>query len=157
MIALTDDFEDLLVELADARADFVVVGGFAVSFHGHARATKDIDILVRPHPANSSRVFAALAAFGAPISMFEIQEGDFASYEGVLQLGLPPNRVDIITRIDGIAFEDAVADGDAFTVRGRRVPVIGLKALLKNKRASGRPQDIADVLALSAMEPDNRG
>ncbi len=148
MIALSDDFADLLVELADAGADFVVVGGFAVSFHGHTRATKDLDIFVRPHQTNSTRVFAALASFGAPISMFEIREDDFADYEGIVQLGLPPNRIDIITRIDGVGFDEAVTAGDAFEIRGRTVPVIGRAALLKNKQASGRPQDLADVAAL---------
>lgn len=151
MIELGEDFTDLLVELADAGADFVVVGGVAVAYHGHPRATKDLDILVRPRADNSVRVFRALAAFGAPIAAFEVGEGDFAGYEGVLQLGLPPNRVDIVTRVDGITFEEAVSEGAAFEVHGRRVPIIGVRALLENKRAAGRPQDLADVAALEAL------
>lgn len=146
-----DDFGDLLIELADAGADFVVVGGFAVAFHGHPRATKDIDILVRPSVDNSERVFRALAAFGAPIEAFEIGRDAFVGYQGVLQLGLPPNRIDIITRVDGISFDEAIAEGVAVVVSGRRVPVIGVDALLKNKRASGRLRDLADVEALEGM------
>ncbi len=150
MIDLPDDFRDLLVELADARADFVVVGGHAVAFHGHPRATKDLDVLVRAERANAHRVYAALAAFGAPLAAFEVGEGDFATYDGVLQIGLPPRRIDIINRADGISFDEAVAAGDGLDIEGRRVPVIGRDALLKNKRASGRPQDLADIAALEA-------
>lgn len=148
MIVLCDDFRDVLVELARARAAFVMLGGYAVAFHGHPRATKDLDILVRPDRENAARVFRALAAFGAPLASFGVSVEDFATHDGVLQIGLPPRRVDVLNRADGITFEEAVASGDALEVDGERVPVIGLDALLKNKRASGRPQDLADVAAL---------
>lgn len=121
MLALAEDFVDLLLELSDAQVDFVVPGGSAVAFHGYPRATKDLDILLRPSPENAELVYAALARFGAPLQSFEVKKEDFASYDGVLQLGVPPHRID---------------------------PVIGLAALLKNKRASGRPQDLADVARL---------
>lgn len=93
MIELPDDFRDLLIELADAGAEFVVVGGHAVAFHGHPRATKDLDVLVRATNNNAAKVYRALAAFGAPLSSFEIAESDFATYDGVLQIGLPPRRI----------------------------------------------------------------
>lgn len=149
MIELPDDFRDLLVELADANADFVVLGGHAVAFHGHPRATKDLDVLVRAERRNAEKVYRALASFGAPLASFEVAEADFASYDGVLQIGLPPRRIDILNRADGITFEEAVAAGDAFEVEGRRIPIIGREALLKNKRAAGREQDLADVAALA--------
>lgn len=145
VIELPEDFRDLLVELADAGAEFVVVGGHAVAFHGHPRATKDLDVLVRPSRANASRVYRALAAFGAPLAAFEVAEADFAAYEGVLQIGLPPRRIDILNRATGITFDDAVREGAGFDLEGRRVPVIGLEALLKNKRAAAREQDLADA------------
>ncbi|HVK83766.1 MAG TPA: nucleotidyltransferase [Kofleriaceae bacterium] len=148
MIELNDDFRDVLVELHDAGAHFVVVGGYAVAFHGHPRATKDLDVLVLAEPENARRVYAALAAFGAPLDAFEVRSEDFASYDGVLQLGVPPRRIDILNRADGISFAEAVADGETFEVDGRNIPVIGLGALLKNKRAAGREQDLADVKAL---------
>ncbi|MBI2395394.1 MAG: hypothetical protein HYV09_37840 [Deltaproteobacteria bacterium] len=151
MIDLPDDFRDVLVELADARADFVVVGGHAVAFHGHPRATKDLDILVRATAANAERVYSALASFGAPLAAFEVAQEDFATYDGVLQIGLPPRRIDIINRADGISFDEAVAEHDSFELDGRRIPVIGRGALLKNKRASGREQDVADVAALERL------
>lgn len=148
MIELNDDFRDMLVELHDAGARFVVVGGYAVAFHGHPRATKDLDVLVLAEPDNAKRVYAALAAFGAPLDSFEVRSEDFATYDGVLQLGVPPRRIDILNRADGISFAEAVADGQTFEVEGRAIPVIGLGALLKNKRAAGREQDMADVKAL---------
>ncbi len=156
MIELPEDFRDLLVELADAGADFVVLGGHAVAFHGHPRATKDLDVLVRATPANAARVYRALAAFGAPLSAFAVAEADFATYDGVLQIGVPPRRIDVLNRADGISFDDAVQAGEAFDLEGRRVPVIGLEALLRNKRAAGREQDLADVKALEAAAQRRR-
>lgn len=151
MIELPDDFRDLLVALCDAGADFVVVGGYAVAYHGHPRATKDIDLLIRPEPENAQRVYAGLADFGAPLEAFEVSEADFATYDGVLQIGVPPQRIDLINRATGIAFDEAVEGAGTFEVDGRTVRVIGLSALLKNKRAIGRTQDIADAEALEAL------
>ena len=125
MIELPDDFRDMLVELSDASVDFVVLGGHAVAFHGHPRATKDLDVLVRPTPENASKVYRALAAFGAPLEAFDVSAADFTSYDGVLQIGLPPRRIDILNRATGITFDEAVAGDDAFEVEGRRIPIIG--------------------------------
>jgi len=148
MIELFDDFRDILVELHNAGARFVVLGGHAVAFHGHPRATKDLDVLVEANAENAKRVYTALAAFGAPLSAFEVSAEDFASYDGVLQLGVPPRRIDIINRADGITFAEAIAAGESFNIEGCNIPVIGRDALIKNKRAAGRPQDVADVKAL---------
>lgn len=157
MIDLPEDFRDLLLELADAGAEFVLVGGHAVAFHGHPRATKDMDVLIRANIGNAERVYQALAAFGAPLESFEVQAKDFAHYDGVLQIGLPPRRIDIISRADGVTFDEAVAEGAGFTLEGRRVPVMGRAALLKNKRAAGRAQDVADVEALISQDRTNEG
>lgn len=154
---LPDDFRDLLVELYDAGAAFVVLGGHAVAFHGHPRATKDLDVLVRSDPDNAARVYRALAAFGAPLASFAVSAEDFTTYAGVLQIGLPPRRIDIINRASGISFDDAVAARDSVEIDGRQIPVIGLDALLQNKRASGRAQDVADVEALEHVSSLNRG
>jgi hypothetical protein len=159
VIELPDDFRDLLIELHDAGAEFVVLGGHAVAYHGHPRATKDMDVLVRANHENAGRLYRALAAFGAPLQMFEVDEGSFATYDGVLQIGLPPRRIDILNRADGITFDEAVAGGESFDLEGRRIPVIGRDALLKNKRAANRPQDLADVDALNrlAARPPRKG
>jgi predicted nucleotidyltransferase len=152
LIELPEDFRDLLLALCDAGAAFVVLGGHAVAFHGHPRATKDLDVLVRADRANAKLVYQALAAFGAPLSAFEVGEADFATYDGVLQMGVPPLRIDILNRADGITFDEAVADGESFDLAGRRVPVIGRAALIKNKRAAGREQDLADVKAIERIK-----
>jgi hypothetical protein len=148
VIELPDDFRDLLVELHDAGVEFVVVGGHALAFHGHPRATKDLDVLIRAEPGNAERVYQALSAFGAPLESFQVGPSDFATYDGVLQIGLPPFRIDIVNRATGITFDEAVAEGERFPLEGRDIPVIGRAALLKNKRATGRAQDLADVEAL---------
>ena len=154
MIDLPDDFRDMLVELADAGAEFAIVGGYAVAFHGYPRATKDLDILIKPSADNAARVYRALAAFGAPLEAFEVTEADFATYDGVLQIGVAPLRIDLVTHLTGVEFEQVVADELAFTLEGRRIPVIGREALLRNKRAAGRPQDLADAAALdTTMAP----
>jgi predicted nucleotidyltransferase len=148
VIELPQDFRDLLVELHDAGAAFVVVGGHAVAFHGHPRATKDLDVLVRSDASNAARVYRALAAFGAPLEAIEVAESDFVTYDGVLQIGLPPRRIDILNRATGITFDEAVAAHESFQLDGRAIPIIGFEALLKNKIATGRDQDRADVKAL---------
>jgi predicted nucleotidyltransferase len=152
MIELPDDFRDLLLALHDAGAAYVVLGGHAVAFHGHPRATKDLDVLVRADGENAKLVYRGLAAFGAPLAAFEVGAADFATYDGVLQMGVPPLRIDILNRADGISFDEAIADGKSFELEGRSIPVIGLSALLKNKRAAGREQDIADVKALERIK-----
>jgi hypothetical protein len=152
VIDLPEDFRDLLLALHDAGAEFVVLGGHAVAFHGHPRATKDLDVLVRADRQNAKLVYRALAAFGAPLSSFEVGEADFATYDGILQMGVPPLRIDILNRADGITFDDAIADGRSFELDGRLIPVIGKTALLKNKRAAGREQDLADVTALERIK-----
>jgi len=151
MIDLPLDFRDLLVLLADHGAEFVMVGGHAVAFHGHPRATKDLDVLVRATPENAKKVYAALAEFGAPLETFEVSEQDFGTYSGVLQIGVAPLRIDILTSISGVTFDRAIGEGSAFTLGNHKIPVIGLGALIENKRASGREQDRADVAVLQRV------
>ncbi len=153
MIELPDDFRDLLIELHDAGAEFVVIGGHAVAYHGHPRATKDMDVLVRAERDNATRVYDALARFGAPLSQFDVEVDDFATYDGILQIGLPPRRIDILNRADGITFDEAIAEGCTFEVEGRPIPIVGFDALLQNKRAAGREQDLADIAALTRLHP----
>lgn len=139
------------MSFADEGVEFAVVGGHAVAFHGHPRATKALDVLVRATPDNAKRVYQALAAFGAPLEAFEVSVDDFSEYEGVLQIGVPPFRIDILTSISGVSFSQAVADRETLILEGREIPVIGFDALVATKRAADREQDRADVLALEAM------
>jgi hypothetical protein len=151
-VDLPQDFRDLLIAMADAGVEFVLVGGHAVAFHGYPRATADMDVLVRAHGDNAKRVYAALAKFGAPLDDFNVTQEDFATYDGVLQIGRPPRRIDILNAADGVSFDEAVAEGETVEVDGRSIPIMGLKALLKNKRAADRPKDRADVAALESQE-----
>ncbi len=151
VIELPTDFRDLLTCLDEAGAEFVIVGGYAVAFHGHVRATKDLDVLVRATPENAAKVYEGLAAFGAPLAAFDVSDRDFATYDGVLQVGVPPLRVDVLNRI-GVSFDDAIADGCTLDIEGRAVRVIGRDALLRAKRAAARPQDLADVDALERLQ-----
>lgn len=152
MIELTADLSDILIELHDAEAEFVVIGGHAVAFYGHVRATKDLDVLVRPTDENSRKVYLALAAYGAPLDTFEVAEKDFAGYGGVLQIGLPPRRIDILNQASGVTFDEAIANAETFEIEGRSIRVIGLQALLANKRSAAREQDLADVAALTKKQ-----
>src|SRR5687767_6219961 len=102
---LNQDFRDLLSALNDAGADYLVVGAHALAAHGHVRATKDLDVWVRPSPPNAERVYEALRAFGAPLTSLSVS--DLATPGIVFQIGVAPIRIDILTAIDGVTFEEA--------------------------------------------------
>ncbi|MGH7390576.1 MAG: nucleotidyl transferase AbiEii/AbiGii toxin family protein [Candidatus Rokuibacteriota bacterium] len=150
---LNEDFRDLLVVLADAGAEFVIVGAYALAFHGVPRASGDIDLFVRPTPENSRRVISALARFGAPLEAAGVTAADFSQPGAVYQIGLPPRRIDVLTQVSGLTFEEAWTSRVAIELEGRTVNFIGRAALLKNKEAAGRPQDIADAARLRRIEP----
>lgn len=120
-----------------------MVGGFAVAHHGHARATEDIDIWVRRSPENIAKVWRGLLRFRAPLA--DVTPEDFLSPDLVFQIGRPPQRIDLITEIDGLDFESAWSRRVHNEADGRPIPVIGLNDLMANKAASGRPQDLADL------------
>lgn len=137
------DFSDLFSALNDAEARYLMVGGYAVSFHAEPRFTKDLDVWVEPMPANAAAVHRALSAFGAPMS--DLSTADLSKPGMVVQVGVPPNRIDIVTSIDGVAFEQAWA-GRVDSVYGDvPIHVIGRGELILNKRACGRPQDLLDA------------
>lgn len=148
---LPDDFRDMLACLRDAGVEFVVVGGYAVAHHGHVRATKGLDVFIRPSAENAERTMRAMAAFGAPVAALGVSAVDFSTPGKVVQLGVPPLRIDLITALSGVDFATATRAPGTLELDGRVVTFIGLDALLINKRAAGRPQDLADVAALEAM------
>jgi len=133
----------MLVALNDAEADYLVVGAYAMAAHGCPRATGDIDFWVRPTPENAARVWDALASFGAPMS--EITVEDFTTPDIVFQVGIVPQRIDILTSISGVEFDDAWSNRLLTDLDGLRADVIGREQLLQNKIAAGRPKDIVDV------------
>ena len=128
---MNPDFRDLLRALSDAGARFLVVGAYAVSFHSEPRATADLDVWTDPLPDNAARVYRALASFGAPLN--ELSEADLCSPDVVFQIGVPPRRIDIMTSITGVAFDEAWAARTSAMYGDVEFPVIGLDALMKNK------------------------
>lgn len=152
--ALNEDFRDVLRELAAAGAEFVVVGAYAMAAHGVPRATGDIDLLVRPTLSNAQRVFQALVRFGAPVAAHGLTVADLAAPGAVYQLGLPPRRIDILTQISGVDFDEAWRSRITVELEGLDVPVIGHAALAKNKRAAGRDKDLLDLKLLGAARGD---
>jgi hypothetical protein len=142
------DFHDVLVELLSSGARFLVVGAHALSVHGVPRATVDLDIWVAPDTENATRVYEALAAFGAPLESLGITIADLTQPEMVTQLGMPPFRVDILSSVSGVTFDVAWQERVESEIEGVRVPVLGLKAFILNKRASGRTKDLADLESL---------
>ena len=105
--SLNDDFRDFLLALSDHEVEFVIVGAYALSFHGAPRASGDIDIFVRPSAGNAARVWKALAQFGAPLASVGVVQADFEKPDLVYQIGLPPRRIDLLTSISVVSFEDA--------------------------------------------------
>ena len=149
---LNEDFRDLLVLLADAGVEFVIVGAYALAFHGAPRASGDIDLFVRPSAVNAGRV-DVLVHFGAPLQSAGVTPADFVQPGAVYQIGLPPRRIDVLTEISGVTFDEAWASRTAAEVEGRTVSFIGREALIKNKEAAGRLKDIADVARLRKTHP----
>lgn len=148
-MVLSRDFLELLSLLNETRAEALVVGGYAVAFHGAPRATGDIDIWVRPTPENAERVLEALRAFG--FGGVGLTTEDFTRPDAVVQLGHPPQRVDLLTGVDGLTFEEAWPRRIETTLDGVRVCFVGREDLLRNKRASGRPRDLADLDLLGEL------
>jgi hypothetical protein len=140
------DFRDLFAALNGAGAEYLLVGGYALAIHAAPRFTKDLDVWVNPTRENAPRVLTALKVFGAPLG--ELTETDLMTPGIVFQMGLPPNRIDLLTSIDGVEFSEAWPSRISTEYGGQPLPVIGRMHLVANKRASGRPQDLVDADAI---------
>jgi len=140
------DFVDLLRAFIDADVRFLVVGAYALGLHGRPRATGDLDVWVDATPENARRVMRALAAFGAPAA--QVTESDFARPGVTYQMGLPPVRIDILTELTGLTFDEAWTDRLRRPFGEVQVDYIGREAFIRNKRATGRTKDLADVEGL---------
>ena len=142
---LEKDFDDFIAVLVKNRVEFVVVGAFAVGFAGAPRATGDLDVWIRPNPKNARAAARALSDFG--FSSLGVRAEDFLS-DKIIQLGRVPVRIDLITSLSGLSPADIWKSRRAGRLGDHRVFFLGRAALIKNKRAAGRPKDLADLDAL---------
>jgi hypothetical protein len=142
---MNEDFQDMIGALLEAGARFLVVGAHAMAVHGVPRATGDLDLWTSPSDENTFLVWSALERFGAPVEDLGVSREDFARPATVVQIGVPPRRIDLMTGITGVEFEDAWARRSVHRVGSMDVPFLGLDSLIQNKRATGRPKDRVDL------------
>lgn len=140
---LPPDLHAFIASLNAAGVKYVIVGGYAVAFHGHPRFTGDIDFFVEATPENAVKVTQALAHFG--FASLGLKPEDFTNPDAVIQLGYPPNRVDIITRIEGVTFAEAWGARVAAEIDGLPAAFIARELLIRNKKAVGRAKDLGDI------------
>lgn len=140
---LDENFSEFIGLLHSRKVDFLIVGGHAVAFHGYPRLTGDIDFWIRPTADNAARLLRALDDFG--FGSLDLTTDDFTEPGRVVQLGVPPTRIDLMTSISGVSFDEAWAGRVTGDLAGLRVHFLGKDALLRNKRASGRAKDLADL------------
>jgi predicted nucleotidyltransferase len=140
---LNQDFQEFIQSLNANGVRYLVVGGYAVAFHGHPRYTKDIDIWIEMMPENAANAVKALEAFG--FGSLGLQAADFLVPDQIIQLGYPPSRIDLLTSIPGVTFDECYASRVEVKIDEVTVNFIDLEHLKKSKKASGRLQDLADV------------
>jgi len=143
---LSQDFREFIKLLNSNQVRYLVVGGYAVAFHGHPRYTKDIDIWIWVSKNNAKKVLKTLDEFG--FSSLGLKEEDFLEPGYVIQLGYPPNRIDILTQVTGLEFDLCYSSKMELDVDGIIVNFLDLENLKKNKRSVGRFQDLADLESL---------
>ncbi|MEN9745539.1 MAG: hypothetical protein RL729_11 [Actinomycetota bacterium] len=147
---LDKDFNEFVELFLEHNVRFLIVGGYALAAHGLPRATGDLDAWVWVNPENALNIMRALNAFG--FQNLSLTESDFLKEDSIIQLGYPPFRIDILTSIDGVAFDQAWEKKVVVELNGMKVPFIGREDLIANKKAAGRPQDLADVSRLTSED-----
>ncbi|HEU4507552.1 MAG TPA: DUF6036 family nucleotidyltransferase [Pyrinomonadaceae bacterium] len=150
---MNPDYKELLLAFNANNVEYLIVGAHALAAHGHVRATKDLDVWVRPNKSNAQRVLQALADFGAPVS--DVTVDDLSRRETIFQIGLPPLRIDVITDVDGVEFAEAWPDRFETMFGGVPAFVISRHHLITNKKSAARLQDLADVQQLEATQGDS--
>jgi hypothetical protein len=147
-------FSEFLSTFVSHRVRFLLVGGHALAAHGRPRYTDDLDVWIEPTPANARRVVKALAAFG--YDSYALHESEFSTLDRMTHLGKPPLRIDIMTSVTGLRFRDAWAHRVRADIEGLRISIIGRDDLIKNKAASGRAKDLADLALLEEAHAQRR-
>lgn len=145
---LAPDYDEFIASLIAHGVEFVVVGAYALAFHGAPRFTGDFDVLVRPARDNAVRLLDAVRAFGFPVT--DLTPEAITDGRRMLQMGVQPVQIHVMSAISGVSFDEAWRDRMIGTVGGRDVPFLGRDTFLRNKRAAGRPKDLADIDALTA-------
>ena len=140
---LNQDFREFIQSLNDNGVRYLVVGGYAVALHGHPRYTMDLDVWIDMSVDNAANVVKALGQFG--FGSLDLKISDFLVPDQIIQLGYPPNRIDVLTTLPGVDFASCSPSRLEIEVAGVRVNFIDLENLKKNKRATGRHQDLADL------------
>jgi hypothetical protein len=148
---LNPDFHDMLSALNAEHVEFLLVGAYALAAHGLPRATGDMDIWIRCSDDNAQRVWRALQRFGAPLT--EVTLDDLQTPDTVFQIGVAPRRIDILISIDGVTFDEAWPQRMLVEIEGQTLAVLSRTHLLRNKKAVGRPKDLADAAWLESKEP----
>jgi len=145
---LAPDFDEFIGSLIAHGVEFLVVGAYALAFHGAPRFTGDLDILVRPAIDNAARLLTALETFGFPVT--DLSPEAISDRRRMLQMGVPPVQIHVMSAISGVEWDEAWSDRVEGSLGSNRVQFLGLEAFLRNKRAAGRPKDLADI---DALEP----
>jgi hypothetical protein len=149
---LNPDFKDMLSCLKEEEVDVIVVGAYALAAHGFPRATGDIDIWVRNSSENAQKIVRALMKFGAPVS--HLSEKDFTAPDVIVQLGVEPCRIDLLTGIDGVGFDEAWQNKLSITIDNLEIDILSKEDLLRNKLATGRDKDKGDIVWLEKNQGD---
>lgn len=137
------DFREFVALLNKQDVQYMIVGGYAVGIHGHPRYTGDLDIWLLPDSANATKILKVIKEFG--FGSLDIKETDLTKEDSIIQLGYPPLRIDLLTSIDGVHFNECFLNRKEIEIDGLLVNFIGYTDLIKNKKASGRHQDLGDI------------
>lgn len=143
--SLNEDFLDLLTAFVDEGVEFLLVGAFALAANGAPRFTGDLDVWIRPAPGTAERVLRGLRRFGAPVDVHGVGVDDLGRPGSIYQMGLPPRWIDVLTQIDGMTFDEAWMGRLEARIGDVTMPFLGLRDLVRNKRAAGRPKDLLDI------------
>lgn len=149
---LAPDFNEFCELLSDRGVEFVIVGAYALAWHGAPRFTGDLDVFVRPTEENARRLLSAIEAFGLPTA--PLTAADIVAGTKLIEMGVAPVQVHVMSHIDGVTWNEVWQDRVLGLVGERPLPFIGREAFLRNKRAAGRPKDLADIEALKEL-PDS--
>ena len=146
---LNNDYKDILLALSNRKAKFLLVGAYAMAVHGYPRSTMDIDLWVKSDPVNAILVLQALEDFGAPSD--NLTQNDLQKEELIFQIGVAPRRIDIITSVDGLNFEEAFENSKTVEIEEIPIQVLSINDLIKNKRSTGRNKDLVDAESLEDL------